>query len=118
MYRMKSALILRLCLALIATLIAFTSVANAQQYLFNRADFQTGLSPRQVVLADFNGDGRPDAAVTDEQDNDVAVRLGNGAGLLGAQTTFATGGSPYALATADLNHDGRLDLAVTNLADN
>src|SRR5579859_745923 len=77
MYRMKSALILRLCLALIATLIAFTSVANAQQYLFNRADFQTGLSPRQVVLADFNGDGRPDAAVTDEQDNDVAVRLGN-----------------------------------------
>ena len=109
---------LRCALAATLTTLILSSVGLAQQYLFNRADFATGLSPRQAVLADFNGDGRPDVAVSNEQDNTVAIRLGTASGLFGPQVTFATGGSPYAIAAADFNHDGKLDLAVTNLAEN
>ncbi len=40
----------------------------------------TGISPFGIVVADFNGDGKPDLAVANEQTNTVTVLLGNGDG--------------------------------------
>ncbi|HEY2589711.1 MAG TPA: VCBS repeat-containing protein [Tepidisphaeraceae bacterium] len=76
--------------------------------------FQT---PRAVAIADFNGDGHADLAVsgTDANgDNVVAIYLGNGDG------TFNTNPKRYFIASAglaiaadDVNGDGSPDLVVT-----
>src|SRR5690349_11447091 len=40
----------------------------------------TGRDPTSVAVADFDGDGHPDLAVTDYLDNDVSVLLDDGGG--------------------------------------
>ena len=81
------------------------------------ASFSTGLSrSAQMATADFNGDGIPDLAVTDNSPNGgVAILLGDGNGGFSAATVFQSGGSnPYGIAVGDFNGDGIPDLAVTN----
>ena len=81
------------------------------------ASFSTGLSrSAQMATADFNGDGIPDLAVTDNSPNGgVAILLGDGNGGFSAPTVFRCGGSnPYGIAVGDFNGDGIPDLAVTN----
>jgi hypothetical protein len=67
-------------------------------------------------MGDFNGDGKPDLAVTDSENNDVAILLGNGYGTftLGTnlETTSTFVGGPHSLAVGDFNGDGKEDLAV------
>jgi hypothetical protein len=63
---------------------------------------------------DFNEDGKPDVAATDQTHGAVGVALGAGDGTFGAVTDYPTGPNAHGLAAADLNHDGHLDLAVTN----
>ena len=73
---------------------------------------QTG--PSSAVASDFNGDGKPDLAVTEAFVNNVAIMLNSG-GTLQAPVTFSSGGSdPVSIATADFNGDGHADLAVAN----
>jgi hypothetical protein len=77
--------------------------------------FQFGrLNPSQLVAADFNGDGKPDLAVTDAFSNNLAVYLGNGNGTFAAPTVLATDPRPFGLAADDFNGDGKIDLAVGN----
>ncbi|MEQ1884250.1 MAG: FG-GAP-like repeat-containing protein [Bryobacteraceae bacterium] len=60
---------------------------------------------------DFDGDGRPDLAVTTGV---VNILINNGSGF-NAPATFSSGGvGANAIASADLNGDGALDLAVVN----
>ncbi len=84
------------------------------------APLQTFFVPdRGGVLAvgDFNGDGKPDLAVTDYFNASVLVLLNTTpAGsttpaFLPAQS-FATPRGPVSLAAADLNGDGKPDLAI------
>ena len=66
-----------------------------------------------IVTADFNGDGKADLAVTNEQDDNLTILIGNGDG------TFVAAASPtvtsYCLdiVSADFNGDGIPDLAVS-----
>ncbi|WP_052807908.1 FG-GAP-like repeat-containing protein [Methyloterricola oryzae] len=75
---------------------------------------RTGTYPWSVAVADFNRDGKPDLAATDETQSAVSVYLGTGGGRFKDAQPFATGPGPWWLATGDFNGDGRMDLATAN----
>ncbi len=82
------------------------------------ANYVTGVASGFVAVADFNGDGRLDAAVTDEgfdsTPGDVIVFLGNGHGKLRRVAKFnLPHQQPTGIAAGDLNGDHYPDLAVT-----
>lgn len=100
--------------AAVCVLASLGSSAWAQNYLYGRAGFPTGSFPAGVTIADFNGDGKLDMAVSNFSDNTVSILLGIKTGTFGAAVSYATGMSPAALGAADFNHDGKLDLVVAN----
>ena len=66
-------------------------------------------------VADFNGDGKADlVTVNSDNDNDVAVTLGDGQGSVTRATgsPFGVGRSPYPLAIGDLDADSTMDIVV------
>jgi hypothetical protein len=91
--------------------------ALAQHYIFGRADVRTGNVPYDVVVADFNGDGKPDLAVTNNADNTVSIILAARDGIFTPKRDYLTGNSPTNLVAADFNNDGKVDLAVINNQD-
>ena len=79
------------------------------------AIFKTkGKRPVDVVIGDFNDDGKSDVATTNFHSRSVSFFQGDGLGGFTAAKLFATGKRPTALAVADFNLDGILDLAVSN----
>ena len=67
-----------------------------------------------VAIADFNGDGVPDLAVTHA--GFVSIFGGNGDGTFQAAANYVGGPNPWFVVVADFNGDGALDLAVVNSA--
>src|SRR5262249_6786907 len=63
----------------------------------------SGTKPVAVVVADFNGDKKPDIATADSAGNDVAVFLNNGDGTFGAGTKVAVGKNPVGIVAGDFN---------------
>ena len=68
-----------------------------------------------LVVADFNGDGKPDIAVA-ANGTSFALLLGNGDGTFVTQNIPVDGASYANIATGDFNGDGRPDLAFLNLS--
>lgn len=79
--------------------------------------YDAGRSTLSVVVADFNGDGRPDLA-TGRGSDAVAVLLGNGNGTFQRSRTYAVGPSmrSNALAVGDFDGDGHIDLVNADSA--
>jgi hypothetical protein len=59
--------------------------------VFSEGEGGLFLDPDNVLLADFNGDGFLDVAVTEGFDDNVSLLLGNGDGTLGTPHLFAGG---------------------------
>jgi len=82
---------------------------------FNSAfNYNTGVHPRSVAIADLNNDNYPDLAVANSDHDSVSIFFGNGDGFFSAPSDFATGDSPQSVAAADLNNDNNLDLITAN----
>ncbi|KAA9338731.1 T9SS type A sorting domain-containing protein [Hymenobacter busanensis] len=89
--------------------------------------YTTGaVNPREVALADFNGDGRLDVVTTHVgplsggAGTTVGVLLGAGNGTLGTATVYSTGASsrPWGVAAGDVNGDGKPDIVTANRDNN
>lgn len=103
----------RILLATI-TVALFAPKVNATEIRFvARKSVATGIvHTSRVAVGDFNGDGKPDLAIS-STNNQVAVFLGKGGGAFSGPTVYTlifngTG----SVAIGDFNNDGKLDLAV------
>ena len=81
-----------------------------------------GFSAQSVVVADMNGDGRPDLVLASDYANNrggngsVGVLLGNGDGTFQPAVVYGAGGeTATSVAVADVNADGKPDVIVANL---
>jgi FG-GAP-like repeat/RTX calcium-binding nonapeptide repeat (4 copies) len=77
----------------------------------NATNFPVGKNPNSVVVGDFNKDGKPDIATSNNGSNNISILLGTGTGSFGTATNFNIGLSPISLALGDFNSDGNLDIA-------
>jgi len=78
---------------------------------------KAGNSPRDVEMADINGDGLLDLLIADYGDDTLMVWTGNGAGQFGdgpGPYQFNSVKQPRTLALGDFNEDGRVDVLVGN----
>jgi hypothetical protein len=88
---------------------------SAGQFALPPTRFGVGSGPANFVLADLNGDGRPDLVVANASDATVTVRLADPAhpgSFLPATVLSTPGRMPLDVAVADLNGDGLPDIAV------
>ncbi len=103
------------------TVVLLSAAARAQtsNLLVVPPNYPAGSNPYSVVLADFNGDGIMDAAVTNAPPGGsgagaVSILLGNGDGTFKTPVSYATDSGSQSVAVADFNGDGKLDLVVAN----
>ncbi|MEG4021533.1 DUF4347 domain-containing protein, partial [Microcoleus sp. S13C4] len=92
-------------------------VLAAYEYVLNSFGAATnigaGTNPYSIATGDFNVDGKPDLAVTNQGSDTVSILLGNGTGGFNpAPIPTLAVSSPTAIAIGNFNNDNFPDLAV------
>ena len=84
--------------------------------------FTVGPAPQSMSIADFNGDGFSDVAISNSlpmgTDSTVSVLFGDGKGGFAERLPLKIGILGRGTGVADFNSDGTLDLVVANSASN
>ncbi len=73
----------------------------------------TGQNVNNAAVADFNGDGKPDLAISLPDAGQVQVILGNGDGTFTPMPPISADGI-FVVATGDFDGDGKADLVLVN----
>lgn len=73
--------------------------------------YSSGASTTALVVADIDGDGKPDIAALGN--GQVTILLGQGDGTFQVTTPFAVSSGAKAIAAGDIDGDGKIDLVVT-----
>ncbi len=78
------------------------------------ANYPTPVGPTALVLADFDGNGYRDLALScnNASGQDLAILGGTGGGGFGLPVTFSVGRNPTSLAAKDLTGDGKPDVVM------
>ena len=74
--------------------------------------YSSGGAANSVVVADVNGDSKPDILVSNGSSGTVGVLIGNGRGAFLTAVTYSAIVAASAIIPADLNKDGKIDLVV------
>jgi hypothetical protein len=93
-----------------------TSVSGAVSFA-TKVDFSSGRLPQSLAIGDADGDGKPDLAVANLNDNTVSVLRNtsvSGSVSFADKVDFGTGSTPISVAIGDLDGDGKPDLASAN----
>jgi hypothetical protein len=84
--------------------------------------FTVGQAPQSMSIADYNGDGFADIAISNSlpmtMNSTVAVLFGDGKGGFAERLPLEIGVLGRGTGAADFNRDGHLDLVVANSASN
>ncbi|WP_161499400.1 FG-GAP-like repeat-containing protein [Flavipsychrobacter stenotrophus] len=95
---------------------AFTSGSFAA-----KVDYTAATNPYGIVIADIDGDGKSDIAVSNTGSNSISVfrnmsfkNVSFTSASFAAKQDFTTGASPQGIAVGDLDGDTKPDLAVAN----
>lgn len=83
-----------------------------------KPDLAVGYGPTSIAAGDFDGDGKPDLAVSNQNGGNVSILLGEGEGTFRTAQNLTVGRYPTSIVTGDFDGDGKPDLAVANQLDN
>ena len=81
---------------------------------FAKSNMEFGRGEVSLAAADVNGDGQLDLLWASQNDGEVTVLAGNGAGAFAHTGTVGAGASPNQFVATDLDGDGNLDLVMAN----
>jgi len=115
---MKSQRAFRFLFGLLVT-VTLTTAAWAGNLFSKPIDSPVGSWVRGVASGDFDGDGKPDLAVTNFSSDDtrpgqLKILLSRKSGHFRKMLGNKAGRTPFSVAIGDLNNDGKLDAVVVN----
>lgn len=105
-----------------STVSVFKSTSSSGTVSFDvKFDCATGTAPVSVVIADLNGDKKPDIITANFFDATVSVLKNTSAGdsiIFAAKTDYITGNGQRGISTGDIDGDAKPDIIAANFNDN